>query len=440
MNYILEDYQEKIKQLIVNTPKVGVFAFMGVGKTLATLDAIDELMYNRGTINKVLVIAPIRVAKYTWTDEIEKWNFPFTVSLILGSKSKRERAVKAEADIYVINRENVVWLIDNYKKLWKWDMVVIDESSSFKNSNTKRFKSLKSVLGKINRMVLLTGTPAPRGYINLWSQIYLLDGGARLYPYKSYYTADYFIPASGQGNVTYSWELKNGADKIIQRKLSDICYGLSNPRLKDDTAKVIDVSVQLEANIMKRYRQFKREQIIELQNEKEIVALNAAALSTKLLQMASGAIYTDTDGNWEHLHDEKLEALQEIIDSFDGENILVFITFKHEAERINGYFKDAEPLDVKKWNAGKQRIAYAHPASCGHGLNLQSGGHICVWFSPTFDLELYQQANARLDRKGQKQNVLIYRLIAKGTRDEDAIKALDKKGITQQDFIKSLLA
>lgn len=439
MKYKLEDYQENMKKLIVNTPKVGVFAFMGVGKTLATLDAIDELMYNRAKVNKVLVIAPIRVAKYTWTEEIEKWGFLFKVSLAIGSASKRGKALDADTDIYVINRENVVWLVENYGKKWKWDMVVIDESSSFKNNNAKRFKALKKMLPKINRMVLLTGTPAPRGYINLWSQIFLIDNGKRLYPYKSYYLRDYFIPASSSGHITYSWDLREGADKTIQRKLSDICYGLTNPRAKGNTAKIIDVKLQLESEVISKYKDFKKEQVLDMTSGEEITALNAAALSTKLLQMASGAIYTGDDDKWVHIHDTKLEALQEIVDTFDGENILVFYNFKHEAQRIKDFFKNAQPLDVVKWNAGKQSIAYAHPASCGHGLNLQKGGHICVWFSPTFDLELYQQANARLDRKGQTEQVLIYRLIAKGTRDVQAIQALDKKGMTQDEFIKSLL-
>lgn len=438
MKYKLKDYQEEIVDKIITTPKVGIFVGMGLGKTLSTLHAVYELMVNRCQVNRVLIIAPKRVAKMVWQDEIKKWGFPFTVSTIMGSKEKREQAVKANAHIYVINRDNVVWLAKYLKKLsnWKWDMVIVDESSSFKTHNSKRFKALASAYKAINRMVLLSGTPAPRGYVNLWSQIFLLDYGKRLEPTITAFRYKYLKPDKSNGPIVYSWSLAPFAEIAIQNQVHDICYGLES-NIRIPTPVINDVYIEFDDKIKKQYKQFKKDLLMQIEGQ-DVVALTAGVLSNKLLQFSSGAIYTD-DGKWVHVHDEKIDALQEIVDSEDGNNILVMYNYKHERERILKAFPQAEDLDERKWNSGKQRLALAHPASCGHGLNLQEGGHIMVWFSPSFDLELYQQANARLNRTGQTHTVVIHRLLCRGTRDIEAIKALSDKKYTQESFMKSIL-
>lgn len=433
MNYKLEGYQKAISDLIVSTTHVGIFARMGCGKTLATLDAVFRLMYDRIDVSHVLVIAPKRVAEYTWTQEIEKWGFPFSVSVAVGSKKVRDNAILAKSDITVINRENVQWLVKNHE--WYWDMVVIDESSSFKNHASLRFKAMKSVISKYKRCVLLTGTPAPRGYQNLWSQIYLLDKGQRLGVTISKFRWNYLVPESTNGVIVYSYRLRDGAKEDIDEKLSDICYGLIEGS-KTNTSKVVDLTVRMDERTSKLYKQFKRDQIVSIGND-EVTATTAGVLSNKLLQFASGAVYTAAPYYYV-FHRLKLDLLKEIMESEDGQNILVFYNYKHERQRIMENFEEAEDLDVKRWQKGFQKLALAHPASCGHGLNLQSGGNICVWFSPTFDLELYEQANARLDRKGQEKDVTIYRLIVAGSRDEQAIRALENKGQTQEAFIRSV--
>lgn len=433
MQYKLEGYQKAISDLIVKLPYVGIFARMGCGKTLATLHSLFELMYNRPEVEHVLVIAPKRVAQYTWTQEIEKWGFPFTVAVAVGSKQVREDAVRAHKQITIINRENVPWLVKNNP--WYWDMVVIDESSSFKSYTSLRFKALKAVKGKYSRCVLLTGTPAPRGYQNLWSQIYLLDRGKRLGVTITKFRQDYLYPKITSGAIVYQYELRAGAKEEIDHKLSDICFGLTDDT-KVKSARVVDITAQMDDKTKKLYKKFKQDQVVSLGSE-EITAVTAGVLSNKLLQFASGSVYTKPP-HYYVFHRLKLDLLHEIIDSEDGQNILVFYNYKHERERIMEEFPDAEDLDVDKWQNGQQRLALAHPASCGHGLNLQSGGSICVWFSLTFDLELYEQANARLDRKGQTEDVTIYRLLVEGTRDMDVVKALEKKGYTQNEFINSL--
>lgn len=433
MKYKLEGYQKAISDLIVEKKRVGIFARMGCGKTLATLDAINRLMYDSCSIEKVLVIAPKRVAQYVWSDEIEKWGFDFSYAKAIGTKTERDKAISQNADITIINRDNVTWLVDNYE--WSWDMVVIDESSSFKSHDSKKFKSIKKVIAKYSRCVLLTGTPAPKGYQNLWSQIYLLDRGARLSPTISSFRYIYLYPDKTNGAIVYSYKLRPNAKETIDRKLSDICYGLANNE-QGENKKVLDIRANMDVRTKNLYKKFKKEQIIDLEGG-ELTAVTAGVLSNKLLQFASGAIYTKAPCYYV-FHHIKLDLLEEIINSEDGQNILVFYNYKHERERIKQWFSNAQDLDVEKWNRGEQQLALAHPASCGHGLNLQSGGHICVWFSPTFDLELYEQANARLARKGQKNEVTIYRLLINGTRDEQAIKALEQKGITQNDFISSV--
>lgn len=433
MKYELEGYQKQISQLIIEKEKVGIFARMGCGKTLATLHSIYELMYNRGLVNRVLVIAPKRVAEYVWQQEIEKWEFPFSVAKCLGTAKQRVKALQQKADITIINKDNILWLLKNHK--WEWDMLVVDESSMFKNYATKRFREIRKIVNLYSRCVLLTGTPAPKGYINLWSQIYLLDKGKRLSPTVTTFLYYYFIPESGSNYVVYSYALKQGAKEAINKSLSDICFGLGDEVATN--AKIVPIEADMDTRTKNLYKKFKKDQLIEIPNGTEITAQNAGVLSNKLLQFASGAVYTEYP-HYYVFHHAKMDLLQEIIDSEDGENILVFYNYIHERDRLLEWFEQAEMLDVNRWNQGKQPLALAHPASCGHGLNLQDGGHICVWFSPTFDLELFEQANARLARKGQLNNVYIYILLHKYTRDEVAYKALKNKGITQQDFIDSV--
>ena len=432
MNYKLEGYQKAISDLIVEKGRVGIFARMGCGKTLATLDAIYRLMYDSLEVKRVLVIAPKRVAEYVWSGEIEKWGFGFTYAKAIGAKKVREAAIQKKADITIINRENVPWVIKNFP--FEWDMVVIDESSSFKSHNTQRFRAMKAVVDRYKKCVLLSGTPAPRGYQNLWSQIYLLDRGQRLSPTITSFRYIYLTPEKTNGAIVYSYKLREGAKEKIDGKLSDICFGLTGGQ--DCIKKVVDVKAVMDTRTRNLYTKFKKDQILDIDGG-ELTAVTAGVLSNKLLQFASGAIYTENPAYYV-FHHFKLDLLQEIIDSEQGQNILVFYNYLHEKDRLMSWFKEAEELDVEKWNKGLQPLALAHPASCGHGLNLQDGGHICVWFSPTFDLELYEQANARLARKGQENEVTIYRLLLDGSRDMQAVKALENKGVTQEDFINSV--
>lgn len=441
---MLTDYQVEIVNKIIKTPKCGIFLGMGLGKTLATLVAISDLMILRQEVKRVLIIAPKRVAQYTWQEEIDKWGFPLKYRVLMGPAGLRQNRVKnvnkSNTDIYIINRENVVWLI-NYLKVermsWPFDMVVIDESSSFKNHTSKRFKALKTQFAHIKRMVLLSGTPTPRGYMNLWSQMFLLDNGKRLEPTITAFRWKYFTPGKSKGFVVYDWVPKNNADKVIKHNVKDICFGLeSSIRVKKPV--INDVYCRMSERELTDYAIFRKELLLQT-DKGEITAANAASLSNKLLQYASGAVYTESGKEWVRVHDNKLRALKDIIDESNGQNILVFYNYIHEKERILKAFKEAEVLDVNKWNKGKQVLALAHAASCGHGLNLQSGGHIMVWFSPTFDLELYLQANARLARTGQKEPVVIHRLLCKDTRDIEAIKALGVKDYTQKDFMRSIL-
>lgn len=441
---MLTDYQIEIVNKIIETPKCGIFLGMGLGKTLATLVAISDLIINRGEIKHVLIIAPKRVAQYTWQTEIEKWGFPLRYKLLACPAALRQKRVKdaptSKTDIYIINRENVIWLVGFLKAnrlRWPFDMVVIDESSSFKNHTSKRFKALKTQFHNIKRMVLLSGTPTPRGYMNLWSQIYLLDNGERLEPTITAYRWKYFTPGKRNGYVVFNWELKENAAKAIKHKVRDICFGLEST-IKIKKPIINDVYCKLTEHELTDYALFRKELLLQT-DKGEITAANAASLSNKLLQYASGAVYLEDGKQWVKVHDNKIRALRDIVDESNGQNILVFYNFIHEKERILKAFKDAEVLDVDKWNKGMQHIALAHAASCGHGLNLQFGGHIMVWFSPTFDLELYLQANARLARTGQKEPVVIHRLLCRNTRDIEAVKALEEKNYTQKDFMRSIL-
>ncbi|MGL6202073.1 MAG: SNF2-related protein [Lachnospiraceae bacterium] len=416
-----------------------------MSKTVSTLTAINDLMYDYFTIAKVLVIAPKRVAEDTWSTEVEKWDHltHLTISKVLGSASDRKAALRATADIYVINRENVRWLVEYLGKAWNFDMLVIDELSSFKSNKSQRFKYLKRVLPLVDRVVGLTGTPAPNGLMDLWPQIYLLDQGKRLGKNITAYRSRFFYPSKMNGHIVYAYEPKEGADGAIHRLIEDITVSMKAADYLELPEKIMnDIYITLDPKVMKKYRQLEREQILQLDGD-TITALQAASVYNKLLQLANGSVYDD-EKSVISLHDEKVEALKGIIEEAQGHPVLVFYNFKHDYRKLIKTFPKARTLngsaDIKEWNAGKIDLLLAQPASMGHGLNIQAGGHIIVWYGLNWSLELYQQANARLYRQGQKKNVIIHRLIAKGTVDEEVIKRLESKDVTQDSLMESIKA
>lgn len=409
---------------------------------MSTLTAIDNLMYDSFEVSKVLVIAPKRVTEDTWTTEAEKWDHlnHLKISRVLGTANQRKIALKADADIYVINRENVVWLLELCGRNWPFDMVVIDELSSFKSHQSKRFKALRKVRPLIRRIIGLTGTPAPNSLIDLWPQLYLLDRGERLEKTIGGYRDRYFYPGQTNGYTVYSYELKPGADDAIHSKISDICISMKAKDYLNMPELIInDIDIRLDQKTMTEYKRLEREKVLELDGNM-ITAVTAAAVCNKLLQLADGCMY-DNDGQVIHLHDKKLEALEEIIEAANGHPVLVFYNYRFELDllknRFGGRTLDGQ-ADIKAWNAGQIPLLLAQPASMGHGLNLQAGGHILVWYGLNWSLELYQQANARLYRQGQTETVIIHRLIAKGTMDEQVIKRLEQKDIGQESLIEAV--
>lgn len=403
-----------------------------------------------GEVNGVLVIAPKRVAEDTWSTEVDKWDHlnNLRISKIIGTPKQRIDAINEDADIYIISRDNVKWLVDNCFRYWKWDMCVIDELSSFKNSKSQRFRALKKVRPYFKRIVGLTGTPAPNSLIDLWPQMYLLDGGERLGKTITGYKERFFYPGQRNGYVVYEWKLKENAEDNINKKISDICISMKAEDYLNMPERIDNkVEVQLSKKALDIYKQIERDYILNL-NDKDISATNAAALTNKLLQIANGAIY-DNEKDYHVIYDEKIDKLLEIIDVANGKPVLVFYNFKSDKERIikaldekkiKNYQSLDNSVDIKIWNEGKIQVALLHPASAGHGLNLQYGGNIIVWFGLTWSLELYQQANARLFRQGQKETVIIHHLVAKGTVDEDVIKALENKDINQEKLLRAVKA
>lgn len=448
MNFKPWNYQQYSINHIMNNSAVGLFLDMGMGKTVSTLTAIDDLLF-LGDINKVLVIAPLRVAEDTWSTEVDKWDHikHLKISKILGTPTQRKKAVLKDADIYVTNRENVVWLVDNYFKNWKWDTCVIDELSSFKSSKAKRFRALKKVRPYFKRIVGLTGTPAPNSLIDLWPQVYLLDGGKRLGKTITGYKEQYFYPVQMNGHIVYKYGLKDGAEEQIHKKISDICISMMAKDYLDIPERIDNIiNIKLPDEAVKRYKQLEKDLVIEL-DENDITAANAAVLTNKLLQMSNGAIYSE-DKHVVEIHDEKLKALLDIIEAANGKPVLVFYSFKHDFDRIVNFLKTKklkavslkDSNDIAKWNKGEISILLVHPASAGHGLNLQYGGNIIVWFGLTWSLELYQQANARLHRQGQKEAVIIHHLVSIGTVDEDVMKTLSNKEVNQNTLLEAVKA
>ena len=441
MKYTAHGYQKKATERILQQKRVGLFLDMGLGKTVITLTAIKELIEDFA-IWKVLVIAPKRVAEDTWSREHEKWDHlsGLRISKVLGTPAQRMKALKAEADIYVIGRDNVKWLVELMGKSWPFDMVVIDELSSFKNPSAQRFKALRKVIPASDRVVGLTGTPSPNGLMDLWAEIYLLDRGERLGTTISAYREKYFRAGVRNGYIVYKWEPYSYSQKEIERKISDICMSMSAEDYLELPERIDnEIKIRLSKKEMKQYNQMERDQLLRIDDE-AVVALNAAAVMNKLLQMANGSVYAD-GGDVVRIHEKKLDALEEIIDT-TGEPVLVFYSFRHDLEAIKKRIPDARELesseDIARWNRGKIPVLLCHPASVGYGLNLQDGRHVIVWYGLTWSLELYQQANARLYRQGQQKAVIIHHLIAEGTVDEQVMKALQHKDTSQSALLAAL--
>ena len=445
MKYEPFSYQDYATKWIIEHEKSALFLEMGMGKSVATLTAILELKYDRFEIYKVLVISPLRVAQTTWPDEIKKWDHlsPLTISKILGSEKERIEGLGKSADIYIINRENVTWLVEWLGGDWPFDMVVVDELSSFKSSKSKRFSSLKKVRPLIKRMVGLTGTPAPNGLVDLWPQIYLLDGGERLGRTLTGYRERYFLPDKRNQMVIYTWKLKQGAEEVIFEKLSDICVSMKAVDYLDIPDRIDNmIAFEMPPKAREQYDTLEKELILSLVDS-DVLAGSAAVLANKLLQVANGAVY-DEDKKVKHIHNEKLNVLDELIEAASGKPVLVFYGYQHDRDRILHHLKKQHPRllksekDIDEWNKGKIKVLLAHPASAGHGLNLQTGGNIIIWFGLTWSLELYQQANARLHRQGQNETVIIHHIIAKDSIDERVIEALKSKDVSQSALINAV--
>lgn len=443
-------YQEYCIRKIIGTKKIGLFLDMGLGKTVTTLTAIRELKYNRFEVRKVLIIAPKKVAEGTWTREKDKWEHTkiLRVSQVLGSQAKRIRALNTPADLYIINRENVCWLVDYYRNAWPFDMVVIDESSSFKSHTAKRFKALASVSGHIDRLVELTGTPSPNGLNDLWSQVYLLDGGERLGKRYTQFREHYFDPGDRGQNVIYNYKPKQGSEESIMAKISDICVSMkAEDYLQLPPVVFHEVPVVLDSRAERAYRELEKKMILELPEEEEISVTSAAALSNKLLQLSNGAVYDD-DHNIHEVHNCKIEAFLELIESLQGKPALVFYNFQHDRIRILKALEKTKlrvrelkkPEDEDAWNHREVDVLLAHPASSAYGLNLQDGGNHVIWFGLTWNYEQYTQANKRLHRQGQTERVIIHHLVCTGTRDEDVMAALSRKEDVQDYVMQSLKA
>lgn len=445
MKYTPHNYQKYAAEFIENHKTAAIFLDMGLGKTIITLTAINDLCFDTFEVQKVLVIAPLRVARDTWSAEIEKWEHlkHLKYSVVIGTETERLAALNTPADIYIINRENVVWLVEDSGFPFDFDMVVIDELSSFKSHRSKRFKSLMKVRPVIKRMVGLTGTPSSNGLMDLWAEFKLLDMGKRLGRFITHYRDEFFRPDKRNGQVIFSYKPKDGAEDEIYRRISDITISMkAAEHLKMPDCVMNTVSVNLSEKEMKMYKALKTDLVLSVGN-REIDAVNAGALSNKLSQMANGAVY-DENKTYIEIHSRKLDALEDLIEQANGKPVLVAYWFKHDFERIQKRFDVREiksSKDIADWNSGKISVGIIHPASAGHGLNLQTGGSTLIWFGLTWSLELYRQTNARLWRQGQKSDVvIIHHIITKGTIDEHIMRALQNKEKTQSDLIDAVKA
>ena len=444
MKYVPHDYQQYATEYIKSHPVAAVLLDMGLGKTAISLTALLDLLFDSFEAHRILVIAPLRVARDTWPAEIEKWDHlsMLTYSVAVGSEKDRKAALMRDADIYIINRENVQWLVEQSGIPFTFDTVIVDELSSFKNHQSKRFKALMKVRPRIKRIVGLTGTPSANGLMDLWAEFKVLDMGQRLGRFIGMYRNNYFRPDKRNGQIIYSYKLLPGADKAIYKQISDITISMkATDHLKMPELVMNTHTVELSDDEREHYDELKQTLVLQLP-EKEITVANAAALTGKLLQMANGAIYDD-DGDHIHIHDRKLDALEDLIEGANGKPVLVAYWFKHDLERIKSRFKVREiksSSDIREWNAGKIPVAVIHPASAGHGLNLQTGGSTLIWFGLTWSLELYQQTNARLWRQGQQDTVVIHYIITDDTVDGRVLKALQSKEKIQDSLIAAVKA
>ncbi len=437
---LLHNYQKRGVDFIVNTKKCALWLDLGLGKTLTSLTAIVDLL-DSFDVTKVLVIAPLRVANTTWHNELGNWEHTkhLTYSIVTGSDKKRRAALYKTADIYIINRENIKWLVELYGNKWPFDMVVIDESSSFKSNQSQRWKALRKIIPYVDRLVELTGTPTSNGLLDLFAQVYLLDVGQRLgrtmTAYKSrFFESDY---------MGFKYTPMKGSKDIIYKLIEDVVMTMRAEDYLELPARIdITMSVQLSAKLKTQYDELENEFMAQI-GEVDVAVFNAAALANKLLQFCNGAVYVDEHKNWVELHKEKLDALSDIVEDNQGENILVAYNYKTDLERLVKRFPDAVVMDkegiaVQQWNDGEIKMLLAHPASAGHGLNLQAGGNIIVWFGLNWSLELYQQFNGRLHRQGQTKPVKIIHIVVDGCMDEKVIEAIGDKAETQNDLLDAL--
>ncbi|HEN4474771.1 TPA: DEAD/DEAH box helicase [Streptococcus agalactiae] len=451
MKLSFHDYQEVTKDFIIRTPYAAVILDMGMGKTATTLSAINELMFDRYEVSKVLVIAPLRVANTVWSDEIEQWEElrHLRYAKIVGTPKQRRAALEQDADIYIVNREILPWLVQQCSPYFKWDMVVIDELSSFKSWQSKRFKAFMAMRPYMKRVVGLTGTPSSNGLMDLFAEFKVIDSGERLGRFIGEYRSRYFDEGRRNGNIVYEYIPMDYAECQIYDKIDDITISMKAMDYLDmpeliSTKKVVHLTDKETDN----YKRFKKDYVLSDLEDGEVTAANAASLSNKLVQMANGAVYSD-DHQVVSLHDQKLDTLEDIIEAANGEPVLVAYWFKHDLQRIEERLAKLKvqgtvlktEQDIREWNKGNIRVGLLHPASAGHGLNLQKGGHHLVWFGLTWSLELYQQTNARLWRQGQQaETVVIQHIVTEGTIDEEILKALENKDAQQSRLIEAVKA
>lgn len=443
MKYEPHNYQQFATDFILEHPISYLMLDMGLGKTVITLTALWQLALDSFDVSRILVIAPKRVAEDTWPKELSKWEHlsGLDATLVMGTQAEREAALRQQTFLYIINRENVSWLVANHP--WDFDMVVIDELSSFKSNQAQRFKAMKKVRPLVSRIVGLTGTPAPNSLLDLWPEMYLMDMGQRLGRFIGGFRDRFFTPDKRNREIIYSYKPREGAEEAIYGLISDICISMKAVDYLDMPELIMNrVEVSMDSRERKIYDDFQRDMVVSLQGE-ELDAVNAAALSGKLTQMANGAVYGE-NRKVLHIHDRKLDALEDLMEAANGKPLLVAYWYEHDLQRIKARFKNARCIDttqdIDDWNAGKIPLALIHPASAGHGLNLQDGGCTIVWFGLTWSLELYQQLNARLWRQGQKHTVVIHHIVTKDTHDEDVLRALDNKDTRQSALIDAVRA
>lgn len=443
MKYEPHNYQQFATDFILEHPISCLMLDMGLGKTVITLTALWQLALDSFDVSRILVIAPKRVAEDTWPKELIKWEHlsGLDATLVMGTQAERKAALRQQTFLYIINRENVSWLVANHP--WDFDMVVIDELSSFKSNQAQRFKAMKKVRPLVSRIVGLTGTPAPNSLLDLWPEMYLMDMGQRLGRFIGGFRDRFFTPDKRNREIIYSYKPREGAEEAIYGLISDICISMKAVDYLDMPELIMNrVEVSMDSRERKIYDDFQRDMVVSLQGE-ELDAVNAVSLSGKLTQMANGAVYGE-NRKVLHIHDRKLDALEDLMEAANGKPLLVAYWYEHDLQRIKARFKNARCIDttqdVDDWNAGKIPLALIHPASAGHGLNLQEGGCTIVWFGLTWSLELYQQLNARLWRQGQKHTVVIHHIVTKGTHDEDVLRALDNKDTRQSALIDAVRA